>query len=623
MKKIAVIMALFMSIISVNSYAIELRNSDKIEILRKNGYINGYEDKSLHLERNITRSEITKLLSLGSKNEDVVKRLKNQKSRYSDVNRDHWANGYINAASCSPVKSNRLYMIKGYPDGTFRPEKNISYSEMAKMLSILSDSELTKSEMSENDSLWPDGWIEKAKSLGITKGISDIKPDKLLNREEAFVMYYNALNKINSFNEGDYSKNDQNMNYSGNYPDNIKFNQKENVNIDLNNINFVSVKDINNISEMGRDILFGNSDIRLDRKDGNLYNIKLAPQEDFIRNVVDDGGNSVSEKVSVNTDRIEQYINRVLLDAKRKGRLCQNHINEIGKYAQIEELSEENGYIIEEKINEILENQKELKNHVKVCNIDTNVPENFQINNFKELLVAISENMIRNGSDLRFRIGYNNQVFQRDLNLAIAMNYSGKRPQEVDYYSIDNNTMGIIIHYPKTEEQTDIKVKQIIENILYEEMTDYEKIKTIHDYIIDNAEYKLDGSDISHDAAGVILNGKGVCESYTNAFQKLCNAASIPCVELVGRSQDQNHAWNAVKIDGAYYLIDTTWDDTEKGPIYRFFLIDSKNFISHEDYVMLNLKDSGNIYDVRIPIEKIVDISPLSYDTGYRYKDEI
>lgn len=99
--------------------------------------------------------------------------------------------------------------------------------------------------------------------------------------------------------------------------------------------------------------------------------------------------------------------------------------------------------------------------------------------------------------------------------------------------------------------------------------TRYELVKNIHDYIVKNSTY-YDGSQDKasyHEATGVLLNGKAMCDGYAKAFKYLCDQKGIPAVVIGGTAsnalgQTGTHAWNYVKMeDGKWYSIDTGWDD--------------------------------------------------------------
>ncbi len=99
--------------------------------------------------------------------------------------------------------------------------------------------------------------------------------------------------------------------------------------------------------------------------------------------------------------------------------------------------------------------------------------------------------------------------------------------------------------------------------------SEYEIAKKIHDALIGSMNYAYDDNGEpsdevwAHNIIGAFDRGKGVCESYARAYQLLLNAAGLDNVFVTGISNDQNHAWNMVKLDdGAYYYVDCTWDDT-------------------------------------------------------------
>ena len=68
----------------------------------------------------------------------------------------------------------------------------------------------------------------------------------------------------------------------------------------------------------------------------------------------------------------------------------------------------------------------------------------------------------------------------------------------------------------------------------------------------------------------VLLSGRAVCEGYSGAFELLGGLAGLDVVTIHGYAKgydyregthfrQTNHAWNAVRIDGSWRLIDATW----------------------------------------------------------------
>ncbi len=73
-------------------------------------------------------------------------------------------------------------------------------------------------------------------------------------------------------------------------------------------------------------------------------------------------------------------------------------------------------------------------------------------------------------------------------------------------------------------------------------------------------------SSSAHSVLGFFQDGEIVCDGYSAVFQYVMLRAGIPCIEVTGSTVSDggaaNHAWNKVKIDGAWYNIDVCWADT-------------------------------------------------------------
>ncbi len=105
--------------------------------------------------------------------------------------------------------------------------------------------------------------------------------------------------------------------------------------------------------------------------------------------------------------------------------------------------------------------------------------------------------------------------------------------------------------------------------------TDFQKILFIHDYLVVNIEYDFDY--LFGGAVEAIWKGYAVCDGYSKAFKYLMWRLDIPC-EFIS-SQDEDHAWNAVQMDGKYYYLDVTWDDADWGDFWP-------DFAEHENFLL-------------------------------------
>jgi hypothetical protein len=136
------------------------------------------------------------------------------------------------------------------------------------------------------------------------------------------------------------------------------------------------------------------------------------------------------------------------------------------------------------------------------------------------------------------------------------------------------------------------QVEQVVGSVVTEGMSDREKVTVLNDWIAQNADYDdaalasiatgtylgvPPGYENSWNAAGVLLDKTGVCASYAYAFNALANAAGVETVVVTGEVvSGGSHAWNKVRIDGAWLAVDPTWNDSPDAN--RFLLINDSAF---------------------------------------------
>ena len=134
--------------------------------------------------------------------------------------------------------------------------------------------------------------------------------------------------------------------------------------------------------------------------------------------------------------------------------------------------------------------------------------------------------------------------------------------------------------------------------------SDYEKIREVHNWLINNVEYDMDlESEEPYSISGALTEGKAVCEGYARSFKYIMDELQIPCVLVSGigtnsNGETESHAWNYVQLNGTWYAIDVTWDDpiivgngyVSESTKYKHFLKGSNTFFtSHQE--------DGNITD--------------------------
>ena len=192
------VILMFLSVFNISVFASKDNGLEKVNFLKEKGIIDGYPDGSLGLENNLKRSEITKILvySLGNKNKAIE--LQGKEIPFSDVGKDYWANGVISYAK------NNMNLISGYPDGTFKGEKNITNAELLKIL-VCHKKNLNKTAI--NNAKWPYDWIKWAEEENICG--KNINPNSFALRKDAFEYLYNTIysNSENYKSESKKSKN--------------------------------------------------------------------------------------------------------------------------------------------------------------------------------------------------------------------------------------------------------------------------------------------------------------------------------------------------------------------------------------------------------------------------------
>ena len=131
-------------------------------------------------------------------------------------------------------------------------------------------------------------------------------------------------------------------------------------------------------------------------------------------------------------------------------------------------------------------------------------------------------------------------------------------------------------------------------------MTDEQKVKAAHDWIVRNVTYNYpcaygagvyansSNSEywVPHTAYGCLVNRCPVCDGYSYAMILILRRFDVEAdlmVRMPQSGESAGHAWNTVKVDGQWYHVDVTWDDNntegyvgvadfETRPRYDYFL---------------------------------------------------
>ena len=158
-----------------------------IRFLNTYGIMKGMEDGLLHAEKAVERYQMalfTGRISTGWVDDDTWEDFDANDSGFADLKGTAAENVY---GAMSYVSQKGI--IEGYPDGTFKPEKVVTYREALTM---------AVRTLGYQGLEYPWGYIETAVKLGLTDGITDVAYTDVINRGVAAQIIYNAMFADNS-----------------------------------------------------------------------------------------------------------------------------------------------------------------------------------------------------------------------------------------------------------------------------------------------------------------------------------------------------------------------------------------------------------------------------------------
>ena len=117
------------------------------------------------------------------------------------------------------------------------------------------------------------------------------------------------------------------------------------------------------------------------------------------------------------------------------------------------------------------------------------------------------------------------------------------------------------------QEQAHTYAAVLADSCISREMSDRQKLRALHDALVRLCAYDEqtseedapDGAAAPFAADGALIDHRAVCAGYGRAFSMLCEAAGLQAVYV--SSEEMNHGWNAVRLEGQTYYIDCTFDD--------------------------------------------------------------
>lgn len=168
----------------------------QVSVLQMLGVIGGTSASTFSPNGTLSRAQFCKMavVLLGRENEEPLYR---NRTIFPDVKSNHWARGYINLAVSVDVGGSTgengqttggVKLIRGMADGTFQPDRAITYAEAVTILMRVLGYSDTDAGMN-----WPTGYLQLAAKLGVTDGLSGLNANSSLTRAQAATMFYQAL----------------------------------------------------------------------------------------------------------------------------------------------------------------------------------------------------------------------------------------------------------------------------------------------------------------------------------------------------------------------------------------------------------------------------------------------
>lgn len=168
----------------------------QVSVLQMLGVIGGTSASTFSPNGTLSRAQFCKMavVLLGRENEEPLYR---NRTIFPDVKSSHWARGYINLAVSVDVGGSTgengqttggVKLIRGMADGTFQPDRAITYAEAVTILMRVLGYSDTDAGMN-----WPTGYLQLAAKLNVTDGLSGLNANSSLTRAQAATMFYQAL----------------------------------------------------------------------------------------------------------------------------------------------------------------------------------------------------------------------------------------------------------------------------------------------------------------------------------------------------------------------------------------------------------------------------------------------
>ncbi|XP_035661164.1 kyphoscoliosis peptidase-like [Branchiostoma floridae] len=198
----------------------------------------------------------------------------------------------------------------------------------------------------------------------------------------------------------------------------------------------------------------------------------------------------------------------------------------------------------------------------------------------------------------------------------------------------------------QTPENAETSMRSLVNYLTLPTKTSLERIRVLFMWVATHVRYDVSAyvkgapyGDTSPEA--VFRTRLAICQGYADLFAELCSLVNIPCKTISGKAkgidyvvgtkfkEPSNHAWNAVQIDGFWYLIDCTWAAGHSDISSRTFVFSYTEhyFLTEPEFLVsdhLPIDDSWQLLDDPVSVqtfESWVLLKARFFDLGQRMSD--
>ncbi len=182
----------------------------------------------------------------------------------------------------------------------------------------------------------------------------------------------------------------------------------------------------------------------------------------------------------------------------------------------------------------------------------------------------------------------NSLVSSTEVQLETGKNASGSTNTISDVTTIVINSVNDILKYGTAEEKVlnaapldpmitndkwlDAKVEEILAKVTTEDMSNYEKVRAINNYMVQTFKFEssLKATNVNYKstydkkivqrAKGILSTGYGTCTEWAALFMVLTRNIGLEVYSITGSYKDGDHTWNILRTNGEDYIFDSELD---------------------------------------------------------------